>query len=535
VLVEGLNDPDINVRACAAEWLGEHSGPSARTALEDRLDKRDQLLTLTALQSLNRMEARIPLTRLTPLLNDPLYDSELLAALGRSGEVDAAAIIGDRLEKYPAATQALNLLHTHSPQTAAAVEDLLQKTTPSVTASLLARVKAGNTAGQQAAVRCLLWTRRIEHLTEIIEVAQQETVFPLVLGELKRWGQPAKDALEAQLNRSEGAQLASAIRLFALLLNEEEGKNKNPLFNGLLSSENPLAVTAAAGALARFGDPVIISKLVDLLNSRDHRVQSTAGYALKEIGRRHPDQVWDQLRPLEIEGSRGIHLCHILETVGRPEDAPRLSAACSSPLPELRSAVLGALAAVGGANALDTVALGLTDEDTSVRMAASAALAHIGPAAAETIVSALRASTGALKASLVRSLGLVGHPEAMGILTRLCRGPSDVALAALSAMQQLDLDLGEITAEILLHPDPEVIKQALDMLGFKISTEELITLLNHDAWDVRLSAAERLHGQADDPVVRRALESRLETESNDLVQERLTATLEPGGKTGITT
>ena len=51
-----------------------------------------------------------------------------------------------------------------------------------------------------------------------------------------------------------------------------------------------------------------------------------------------------------------------------------------------------------------------------VTTTASMLLARIGPPAAETIVTALHAAEGPLKASLTRALGKVGHPEAQEIL-----------------------------------------------------------------------------------------------------------------------
>jgi HEAT repeat protein len=190
--------------------------------------------------------------------------------------------------------------------------------------------------------------------------------------------------------------------------------------------------------------------------------------------------------------------------------------------------VLGALAAVAGPAAVDTISLAMTDEDVGVRMAAAVALARIGPAASETIVSALNTATGPLRAVLVRTLGQVGHPEAPEILRAICRGPADAAMAALEAMENLGLDPGEIQEEILAHADAEVVKQALSSLGDAVSREQLIRLLGHRAWDVRLAAVERLAAAIGEAVVVGALEARLAIERDDLVSGAIERALDRG-------
>jgi HEAT repeat protein len=227
--------------------------------------------------------------------------------------------------------------------------------------------------------------------------------------------------------------------------------------------------------------------------------------------------VREAIRRLEIEGSQGIQLCRVLEVVGQPADAALLAGALSSPNAELRRAVLGALSAVAGPGAVDTISLAMTDEDVGVRMAAAAALARIGPAASETIVSALNTADGPLRSALVRALGQVGHPEAPEILRSICRGPAETAMAALEAMEHLNLDPGEIQEEILAHADAEVVKQALSSLGEAVTRDQLVKLLGHSAWDVRLAAVEKLAAEVGQPVVVENLERRLEVERDDLV------------------
>jgi len=206
----------------------------------------------------------------------------------------------------------------------------------------------------------------------------------------------------------------------------------------------------------------------------------------------------------------------------------------------LRRAALGAVAAVAGAGAGQTISLAMTDENAEVRMAAVAALSRIGPAASETIVSALRTAEGSLRAALVRALGRVGHPEAPAILRGLARESAEMAMASLEAFQSLGLDPGEMKGELLSHPETEVVKKALVFLDASVTDDELIALLGAKAWDVRLAAVEQLSRRTSLPTslstaegraVVEALGAALSHEEDDLVNasiERALATR--GGK-----
>ncbi|MFO8072980.1 MAG: HEAT repeat domain-containing protein [Polyangia bacterium] len=531
ILVEALDDEDPNVRVCVAEWLGEQTGGKARDALIERVGGDDRLLGLAALQSLNRMGAVLPWSLLEPLADGRFYGSDIVLAMGRSGDPRAAAAILAHLPDEPIAPRAFALLHDSSPRAARAVEIELGKAPEEALDAIAAIARSGDPPDQRSAVRCLLWSERIDRMPLIVELAQDESLYPLVLDGLGDWGEPGLRTLEQQLPNASGRMLASVVGLLANLLDEESGRSKATLFAAYLSAADLTVATAAAGAIARFGDAGSLPRLLELTRSESARVRRTAGHALTQLGRRFPKEVRRQVTETEISGRSGVELCRVLEAVGEPEDAAALSGALSSPDSELRQAALRAVAAIAGPAAVDTISLAMTDEDIGVRMAAADALARIGPAASETIVSGLRAADGPLRAALVRTLGRVGHPEAPEILKSLCRDSADVALAALEAMQRLELDPVEIQDEILGHPDSEVVKKALLALGHSVSGEVLARLLDNKAWDVRLAAVERLAQADDSDTVVRALKGRIDREEDDLVRDAMRKVLrENGGK-----
>ncbi len=516
-----LDDDDTNVRMCAAEWLGEIGGRKAVDALLPCLASTDKLLVLAALQSLNTIGENIEWASLEPLAGESLYGDELLLALGRSGAPQAADFIVRELSRSHVAARALELLHGSDSKGAQAVYRVLNAAPETVLDLLAERAAEEEPVERQAAARCLMWSRRASHMPRIVALARSESMYPLLLEELGSWGDDAVDELERMAARESGRELASVLGLLSRLVGEEERSRFGPLFAKHLVSEDPVVATAAAGASARFGDVSDVARLVELMKSKDPRVSRTASLSLAEMGRRFPEVVAEKMRQLDIEGSEGVHICRVLEVVGDPGDVGRLSTAMTSPSPRLRRAVIVTLAEIAREEALDKISLALTDEDTGVRMAAASALARVGPAASDTIVSALRTSEGPVKGALIRALGKVGHPEASGILRGLLRGPADEAITALEAAGQLELDPGQMLGEILGHPDGEVVKQALSVLSESVPNERLAGLLEHPAWDVRLAAVEGLEVRDLDQDLEDALRDRLAREDDDLVREAI--------------
>jgi HEAT repeat protein len=532
ILVDHLAHTDVNLAAVAAELLGELGTPGAIDALAGCLDRPSPILVLAALQALNRLGARVPFERLEPLTATPLYSVELMTALGRSGDPAAVHAIARRVAEDPAAVKALALLHETGRGAAAAVEGALGVADARLLGAIADLAAQGDALERRAAALCLLWSRRTEHIALLVTLAQDESLHPLIIEGIEAWKPTVIEALDDLLPRARGRLLASVIGAMARTLDDADGRRRIALFTAYLSSADLVVATAAAGAVARFGDEAIVPRLFELAGMPQERVRRAAGHALVQVGSRHPGAVRAALLGLEIEGERGVELMRVYQVVGKPEDAATLAAALSSPLPALRRAALGALAAVAGPAAVGTVSLAMTDENAEVRMAAVAALARIGPAAAETIVSALRASEGALRSALVRALGRVGHPEAPAILRSLSRESAEMAIASLEAAQSLGLDLAAMKGELLAHPEAEVVKKALVFLDAVMTDAELIALLDSPIWDIRLAAVDRLAPRAADAAVAATLAAALAREEDDLVRASIERALAPRGGKG---
>jgi len=321
ILVRLLDDPEPNVRACAAEWLGGHGGEAATEALAARLSGEDRLLILAALQSLNGLGARLPCAALIPLADDQMLAAEALTALGRCGDPDAASAVAARLGSEPAAARALETLHDTGGETAAECERVLAAAPDERLDALAALAREGEPDRQRAALRCLLWSGRTEFVPLFVELARDESLHPVLLEGLEAWGPAAAAALEDLLPRIGNRKLASAIGLLARLTRPASDRDDTARFAAYLDADEPMVATAAAGLIARLGDSRAVPRLIEMAGHEQARVRRAAGYALAEIGRREPAAVRAAVIALEIEGGRGVELCRALEVVGRA--APR--------------------------------------------------------------------------------------------------------------------------------------------------------------------------------------------------------------------
>lgn len=522
LLVEHLSSPDLNLGATAAELLGDLGGDEVVAELARCLGRGEQMLVLAALQSLNRLEARVPFDRLEPLVGNTLYGTEILFALSRSGDPAAAHVILGRIPSSPPAARAMVRLHGASEAAAAAVEAALGMSGPEVSSALTRLAAAEEPADRDAAASCLLWTRRTEHVPLLVELAREEPLHLRVVEGLAAWGKPVLAALDGMLPRAQGRLLASIIDVMGRLLDGEEGRRRMALFTAYLNSNDLSVATAALGVLGRIGDETAVPRLIELAQSADKRVRRAAVHALVLLAERHAGAVRAGLRRVDLSGARGVELMRVVQAVGEPGDASIVAAALNSLSPELRRAALGALAAVAGTDAIGAISLSMTDENAAVRRAAVAALARLGPAASETIVSALRTAEGPLRAALVRALGGAGHPGAREILNRTTRESARTAIASLEALARLGIDPGDMKGELLAHPDPEVVKKALALLDRFVAEAELIALLSSPAWDVRLAVVERLAARSGlGAGAAAALRSSLAREENDMVRDAI--------------
>jgi HEAT repeat protein len=128
----------------------------------------------------------------------------------------------------------------------------------------------------------------------------------------------------------------------------------------------------------------------------------------------------------------------------------------------------------------------------------------------------------AVRAAAVEALGATGdtaHAPAISALARAPDVPPVVILAALRALVGLGNPPADVVSRAAVHPDPEVVKEAISAAA-KLPGPEGERLLRHAAenarWDVRQAAA-RAMLERGDPGLRPIAEALAKREVDPLV------------------
>ena len=96
-LAELSNDDDPNTAQAAIEALARVGGARAQVALRAHLDSDDPVQKLAALEGLERLEARLDVNELRPLLDDPLVRRPAVRLLGHSQDPEALDAVFEAL------------------------------------------------------------------------------------------------------------------------------------------------------------------------------------------------------------------------------------------------------------------------------------------------------------------------------------------------------------------------------------------------------------------------------------------------------
>jgi HEAT repeat protein len=522
VLRLALSDADTNVRVAAAEWLGEYRDTEATEALLSCLEVGNSLLNLVALQSLEKLGARAPWDHIAPLLDEPLLNEVIVPILGASGASEAVPAVAKFLMTDPGACLAMTQLHDASDTLAILVEETLKQSGPETQEALWRWNNEEKGEVERAALRCIVWMKQPETIPQLVSLARNSRHYPVLVEELGKWGDPVVEILKAMLRTETDHRLASVVGLLYRLLDDAAGRMFADDFESLLLSEHSAVATAAASAVARFGDETAIPKLMDLIGSPSERIRNAAGCALSELANQFPDAVHEAVHHKSVTDPAGVQLCRVLEKVGTESDAETVSLALRSSNSELRRSAVKTLARIWGIKSISRIGEALSDSELGVRMAAVDALAGIGAPAAETIASALIKAEGPVAPALVRALGKVGHPDAARILEEACLTSGDVALAAIEAAGAIGVDLNVTKNNLLRHADKEVVKAALRAFGGAIPEEELSALIGHPEWDVRLAAVKEIGKRPSLlAALRRTMRQQWDIEDNDLVRSAI--------------
>jgi HEAT repeat protein len=551
-LTRALADDDANVRVAAAEALGnaslagEESRDLAMAALASGLATSDTFLKIAALDSLARLEARLSWSVFEPYSRDPLLRRYAIAAAAGSREPDAVRALANATgDTSPTiareAIVALGDLVAADPEDAhllGIARDGLRLTPAGQGNVRRSALDAEDTRARAGALLALGLLRDVADVPALVEALAEDDVAERADTALRLFGPTAVGPLLASASFSKPHVRAAAFALAGSLEGADVATVRAALRQGL--DDPSLDVLAGAvEALGPIGDAKDLPRLAELVDHPDERIAATATNAVSEVAARHVDATRTLLR--EKRGSKDTVAlgCILLGAIASTqdlldEDVRLLERALAHDDPQVRRAAIDALAQAGGTAATDAVVFALADEEHEVQLAAVRALGKLRRADPLVGVAA-HTRDPVLTATALRALGEADPELALSagrpLVTHAdpavaCSAVEAVGrLATLRTPAHLASDAEDVLFTALDHPDAEVVKLALSMVGARRGARVLARLglcLDHASWEVRRLAAELL-GQEKSPAAQALLRARYEREKDPIVRDAIAA------------
>jgi HEAT repeat protein len=543
-LAQLANDPDPNTAQAALEALARIGGPRAEEALRRHLESADPVQRLAALEGLERLEARVRLEEVRPLLDDPLVRRAALRVLGFGDEPEAVAALLAALTRGGAgaaseAAVALGRCLSRGGAAARALADQARDLDEATRRALRALARGEAPEPRRAATWVLLLARDPAVLGAVAELASEDGLPPTALDAVRRWGpdaiEPLLEAAPALAPRARAAALEMAADLARLgePPADVEARLRAALREALRADE-ALPAAAAAEALGRRGDAADAARLVAAGRRLGEPVARAVGQALEELAARAPAAVAQALAGVELDGPLGAALLPAVATAGGDAATDLLQATLNADDPRARRAAVMALPRLGGERAAELAGFALADEDVDVQVAAVLVLGRLtdeagAPLGVEHLRLALKASFEPVVAAAARAVGAIGDRGSAPALRELVsEGRPGVAVAAMESLRTLgDPALDDLLVEALGQRDEELVKEALRAIAQSDTPRRAARIalaLEHAAWDVRQLAATLL-GRSGGADARAALRARLERERDAGVREALEGAL----------
>lgn len=513
-LAELSGDPDTNTAQAALEALAKIGGPRAEEALRGHLRSADPVLRLAALEGLERLEARVEVAELEPLLADRLVRRLALRLLAFSDDVAAVRALFAALEETGASASeaaiALSRLLERGGPAAREVAAAARTMNSATRQTLRSLAETGREPVRRAATWVCLLARDQEVLRTAAELAADDRLPPVALEALRTWGADAALPLVriagelSPRGRAAALEMASELGRMSFLTASSRVRLLEALREALSSDEPVVAMTAARG-LGVWGEASDVERLVRHAARFGDPVAKEVGRALEELASRHPEAVENALASTPFDGPLGAALLPALASLGGARASDRLQAALNADDSRVRRAAVMALPKLGGERAAELAGFALADEDFDVQSAAVQVLAQLAtnhasdaePLGVSHLRLALRASFDPVVATAARALGAIQDRASSSELRELVRqGRPGVAVAAMESLRAMnDPALEALALGALDQGDEELVKEALRAIadgGSELASVRLTPALEHAAWDVRQLAAQLL-------------------------------------------
>ena len=564
-LSRALADEDANVRVAAAEALGgaalagDESRDQATQALVAALATRDTLLKIAALESLARLEARLPWSVFEPCAADPLLRRYAIAAAHGSSEPDAVrALVTATADPSPTivreALVALGDVVSASFQDAALLDCACTALASARNGHANARRAARDAEDARArggALMVLGLLREPGDAAILVDALGDDDVAERADLALRLFGPTAVSPVVLAARDSKPRVRAAALSLVASL----EGASFAEVCSALreaLDASSIDVMSCALEALGRLGEAADLRSVARFVWHADARVAATATNAVAELAARHVDAARQLLSDPRAGHDPIVLGCILLGAIASTQplsdgDVSVLERALAHDDPKVRRAAIDALAQAGSQAAADVVVFALADEEHQVQLAAIRALGRLG--CAEPLIQVVADTRDpALATTALRALGEADAERALEAARPLvAHSDAAIACAAVEAIGHLQTSghAGRLPARLmpacedalfvaLDHPKEEVVKLALSLVGSDPGARALSRLglcLDHLSWEVRRLAAELL-GLAMTPAAQSLLRARYEREKDPIVREAIASavSLRPHGE-----
>jgi HEAT repeat protein len=546
-----LRDSDVNVCVAAVEAiaaLGIGGALEVVPALLGCLDAPEEFTRLAALDGLRALGVHLPWERLARLRDAEALEQAVLASVGRTGDARAAAPLISALPHARGGTLVETLrsvidLARSGPAPARALKVEATGLDNDTRQRLIEL--ASSTEGREGRGVALLALGALGvqgAAGHVLDALNDELLQGAAEEALDWLGPLAVAPLLERAAQSSTVGRAACIEIAARLADDDGAVAVRAEALSALTDPASEVVRAALAALSVVGDQGCVERVAEVLSTAaTPAVRRAAETSLAVLGARFSDAARElarRARPASPEAHAAAVLIRVLGPPVRGSleaDVEFLAAALTSAAPAVRRAALPALAAVGGALAVEPIALVLTDEEREVRLAAVRALGRLRSAEGEAlgvqqlVALAERAVDDEMNIAALLALGETSDARALPILRPLVRsGDPKAAVAAIEALGAFaEARRIEALLDGLSHPASEVVKAAVRALGESSDGRILAHLavaLDHEAWDVRRLAADVLgrHGDA----AAGPLRARLAMEEDPLVREAIGRALE---------
>ncbi|MGA3121803.1 MAG: HEAT repeat domain-containing protein [Polyangiaceae bacterium] len=549
-LALALTDDDENVRVAAAEALGtaalagEDSRERAIRALADVLATSNTFLKIAALESLARLAACLPWGIFEPLAADPLLRRYAIAAASASREPpavralakatgdasptiarDALVALGDLLAADPhddalvgAAREALDAAgHENARRRAGDGEDPRARAGALLVLGLLS-----DTADVRLLAEALGDDDVAERADMAIRLFGPTAITPLLDGA-----------------RGSSASVQAAVLTLAASFEGASVLDVRAAVRAALRSTFAEVTSCAVEVLGMVGDASDLRRAAKFVWHPDERIAAAATNAVSGLAARHVSAARELLRESRPPHDPVVLACILLGAIATtqpllPDDVRILQRALSHDHPQVRRAAIDALAQSGGSAAADAVVFALSDEEREVKLAAVRALGRLGRV--EPLIAVVADTRDAvLTATALRALGEADPQRAVAAARPLVRHSDPaIACAAVEAVGALERvegsplsddqpDREQVLFAALDHPDTEVVKLALSLVGSRPGAQALVRLglcLDHPSPEIRRHAAELL-AQDKGTVSQGLLRVRYEREQDPSVREAI--------------